>query len=755
MEQNSSIQEEPNRENRAPVFQTVGASLPRVDALEKVSGKARYPGDFQFPDQLTMKVLFAHRAHAIVRAIHVEEALAVPGVVMILTAKDVPNNEYGLGKMDQPVLCGPGSAKPYGDRVRFEGDQVALVIAENERAAVQALKAIRVEYEDLPVVTDVMEAMREDAVRVHPELESNIFQHNIVRFGDVEAAFSRCAVICEREYHTPVQEHAFMQPEAGAAYLDKDGVITVIVGGQWTHEDQEQIAHALNLPLEKVRVIYPAIGGAFGGREDMSVQIILALAVQKLHEAGIDRPVRIVWSREESIIGHHKRHYYYLKAKWGADSDGKILAAQCEMYADGGAYVYTSPKVLGNSTVLASGPYDIPNVSTDAYAVYTNNIPAGAFRGFGGPQAAFMAEMQVDALAEALNMDPVELRMRNLYKEGSLQPTGQAIPKGVTIREVTRACALAAGWQEGPDGWQRPAVVNNPETTARTGLGFACGYKNVGFSFGYQENCSAKVVLFGDGKVERARLYHAGAEVGQGAHTVFAQFTAEALGMPIEKIELCLSDTATSGNSGSVSASRMTFMAGNSILGAVRAARERWEAGDRPAVGEFTYLAPKTSALDKKDGHCYPNFTYGYVAEAVLAEVDTVTGEVRLRKVICADDVGKAINPSMVEGQIEGAVVQAAGYTLMENFIAQNGITRTKELSTYMIPTAVDIPDEVQSVILEIPDPIGPYGARGMGEMPYLPFAPAVISAVYQATGVLFNRFPLTAEAVLRGLGKF
>jgi len=735
-------------------MEIVGSSVPRVDALAKVTGKARYPGDFLFADQLTMKVLFAHRAHAIVRTIHIEEALAVPGVVMILTARDVPNNEYGLGVRDQPVLCGPGSSNAYADRVRFEGDQVALVIAETEQAAIEGLKAIRVEYEDLPVVTDIQEAIREDATLVHPEYGSNIFHHNIVRLGDVEEAFSRCAVICEREYHTPVQEHAFLQPESGVAYVDKEGVITVIVGGQWAHEDQEQIAHALNVPLERVRVIYPAIGGAFGGREDMSVQIILALAAQKLHEAGINRPVRIVWSREESIIGHHKRHHYYLKAKWGADSEGKILAAQCMMYSDGGAYVYTSPKVLGNSTLLATGPYQIPNVSTDAYSVYTNNIPAGAFRGFGGPQAIFMAEMQANALAEALKMDPVEFRMRNLFKEGSIQSMGEAIPKGVSIREVVQACARQAGWQETPQGWKKPEIAQGINPHIRTGLGFACGYKNVGFSFGYQENCAAKIVLHGKTEVEKATLFHAGAEVGQGSHTVFAQFTAEALGLPIEKIELCLSDTGTSGNSGSVSASRMTFMAGNAILGAVRKARERWEAGDRPAVGDYTYLAPKTSGLDKQNGHCYPNFAYGYVAEAVLADVNTLTGEIRLRKVICADDVGKAINPALVEGQIDGAVVQAAGYSLMENFITEKGITRTKELSTYMIPTSVDIPDEVQSVIVEIPDPLGPYGARGMGEMPYLPFAPAVLDAVYQATGLLFNRFPLTAEVVLRGLGK-
>lgn len=735
-------------------METVGNSIKRVDALAKVTGKAKYPGDFHFADELTMKVLFAKRPHAIIHSINIEKALEIPGVVTVLTAKDVPNNEYGLIVFDQPVLCGPGSDKPYADRVRFEGDQVAVVIAEDERTATQALKAIEVEYEDLPITSTLDEALREDAFIIHPELDSNVFHHNVVRFGNVEEAFKKCAVIVEREYRTPVQEHAYLQPEAGAAFIDNEGRITVIVGGQWTHEDQEQIAHALNMPLDRIRVIYPYIGGAFGGREDMSVQIILALAVQKLHEMGIDRPVRIVWSREESIIGHHKRHAYYLKARWGADTDGKILAAQNWVYADGGAYAYTSTKVLGNATLLCTGPYEIPNVSTDAYAVYTNNIPAGAFRGFGGPQATFMAEMQVNALAEALQMDPIEFRMRNLFKEGSLQSMGQPIPKGVSIREVVRRCALKAGWQETPPGWQRPELAASEDVHIQQGLGFACGYKNIGFSFGAPENCGATIVLYGDQEIERAQLYHAGAEVGQGSHTVFAQFTAEALGLPIEKLELHLSDTATARDSGSVSASRMTFMSGNSILGAAKQALERWQAGDRPAIGDYVYRPPATSPMDKTDGHCYPNFAYGYVAEAVLAEVNTQTGEIRLKNVICADDVGKAINPRLVEGQIEGGVVQAAGYTLMENFITQEGKTLTKELSTYLIPTSADIPEHVESLILEYPDPIGPYGARGMGEMPYLPFAPAVVDAVYQAIGVRFDHFPLTAETVLRGLGK-
>lgn len=732
----------------------IGTSATRLDVVAKVTGKSKYPGDFQFSDQLVMKVLFAHRAHARVLEVNTSQAEALDGVVMVLTAKDVPVNEYGLGVNDQPVLCGPDSGIQGADVVRFEGDQVALVIAESEETAAKALKLIEVRYEDLPVVKTIGEALREDAPILHSRLDSNIFHHNIVRRGSTEEAFKECAVIVEGEYQTPVQEHAYLQPESGVGFIDEKGRVTVITAGQWAHEDQEQVAHALGLPLDKIRIIYPAIGGAFGGREDMSVQIILGLAAFKLQERGIDRSVRVVWSREESMIGHCKRHAYTMKAKWGASPEGKILAAECQIWANGGAYVYTSPKVLGNATLLATGPYEVPNVSTDAYAVYTNDIPGGAFRGFGGPQAAFMAELQVDKLAEALGMDPVEFRMRNLFKEGSTLSMGSPLPAGVTIREVVQKCAEEAGWTHGPDGWKKPEIAQPEDPNIKRGLGIACGYKNIGFSYGAPENCGATIILEGDQEIEIAKLYHAGAEVGQGSHTAFAQFASEALNLPLEKLEVHYSDTSNTLNSGSVSASRMTHMAGNSIIGAAKLALERWREGDRPAVGSFVYRPPATGPMDKVDGHCNPNFTYGYVAQAVFADVNTQTGEIHLREVISVDDVGKAINPIQVEGQIEGCVVQAAGYALLENWKKKNTRALTKELSTYLIPTVLDIPDRTRSIILEYPDPIGPYGARGMGEMPYLPFAPAVVDAVHHATGVRFHSFPLTAERVLRGLGK-
>lgn len=732
----------------------IGSTTRRVDAISKVLGTAEYPGDINRPNQAYMKVLFAERAHARVLSVDTTEAEAMPGVLAILTAKDVPVNEYGLIKPDQPVLCGPGSSKAYSDIVRYVGDQIALVIAESEVIAARALKAIQVDYEDLPIVTDVRAAMKPDAMRIHPDQESNIVSHLRIRRGDVDAAFKSADIIVESTFHTPVQEHAYLQPEAGVAYIDSEGRITVEVAGQWTHEDQEQIAHALGLPLDRIRVIYPAIGGAFGGREDMSVQILLGLAVFRLSQLGIDRPVKIVWSREESIIGHHKRHPYEIVSRWGANRDGKVVAAEVEIVADSGAYLYTSNKVLGNATLMCTGPYEIDNVKVDSYAVYTNSIPNGAFRGFGGPQAAFAAETQMNKLAEVLGIDPVEIRMRNIVHDGSLLSVGTPLPAGVTIDQVLAECAREAGWSHDESGWRKPnydtLVPDKPHL--RRGLGIACSYKNVGFSFGAPELCVATIEIHGTDVIEHVVLHHAGAEVGQGAHTVFAQMTAEAVGVPLSCVELDLSDTLSSGNSGSVSASRMTFMAGNSIRGAAEAALKKWQDEERPAVATFEYRPPRTTPLDPETGHSNPNFSYGYVAEAVEVEVDIETGETRLVRVICVDDVGKAINRDQVEGQVHGAVVQAAGYALMENFIQVDGKVLTRGLSTYLIPTVLDIPEEVQTIILENPDPIGPWGARGMGEMPYMPLTPAVVDGVHHATGVWIDEFPLIPERVLRHL---
>lgn len=733
----------------------IGQSVQRIDSVGKVTGQTLFPGDINLPDQAYMKILFAGRPHAIVRGVDTGAAESLAGVLAVLTAKDVPVNEYGLGVNDQPVLCGPGSSLPHKDRVRFVGDQVAVIVAESEAIAEQARKLIRVDYEDLPVVAHSHEAVKEGAVLVHPDRNSNVIGRYRIRKGNVERAFASADVIVEGVYDTPVQEHAFLQPEAGLSYIDDEGRVTVVVAGQWAHEDQEQIAHALGLPLDQVRVIYPAIGGAFGGREDMSVQIVLALAAWTLHNRGVDRPVKIIWSREESIIGHHKRHPYTIRAKWGATKDGKLVAAEMDLLADGGAYVYTTMKVLGNATLMCTGPYEIPNVKVDSVAVYTNNIPNGAFRGFGGPQAAFAAEMQMNKIATVLGVDPMEIRARNFLAEGSLLSVGTPLPKGVTIGEVTRKCAEAAGWSKDGGEWKSPKI--NAESQfekpyIKRGIGIACAFKNVGFSFGAPEQSWATVELIGEAEIEEAVVYHAGADCGQGAHTVFAQVAAETLGLPLAKIRLVVSDTALTPNSGSASASRMTFMAGNAIRGAAEQALHKWRSEERPATATYQYRPPKTTPMDPETGKSEPNFAYGYVAQAVELHVDIETGELVIDRVVCADDVGRAVNPQQVQGQIEGAVVQAAGYAVLENFIQQDGIPKTTTLSTYLIPTILDIPKSVESLILEYADPIGPYGARGMGEMPFLPLTPAIAHALYNATGVWFNEFPLTPERVLEGI---
>ncbi len=734
-------------------MQYIGKPLSRIDAENKVKGNALYPGDYNLKNQAYLKVLFSKHPHAIVTSIETSTALSFPGVIAVLTAKDVPTNEYGMIIYDQPVLCGPGSTIQYANRSRCVGDQIAIVIAETEKIAEKARDLIHVDYEPLSSFFDPEDGMKEGAPLIHPETDTNVFCHYKIRKGDVQKAFNRADIIVEGTYRTPVQEHVYLQPEAGVSYVDEEGRVTVITAGQSTHGDQDQIAHTLNLPVDKVRVIYPAIGGAFGGREDVSVQIILALASWHLSEKGINRPVKIMWSREESIIGHHKRHPFTVKTKWGAKKDGKIIAAEVSLIADGGAYIYSSTKVIQNATLTCTGPYEIPNVKVDSYGVYTNNIPNGAFRGFGGPQGAFIAETQINKLAEALSMDPVKIRKINLIKEGRLLPVGSPLPKGVSIGKVVDECAKVSNWYNSRN--EKRGIHNyTTNLNIKKGKGFACAFKNVGYSFGHPDHCSVKIELHGESEIEQAILYHAGAEVGQGVHTVISQMAAEALGLPIEKIQLVTSDTASCEYAGSVSASRMTFMAGNAINGAASLAMEKWRNEERPVIVTYEYRAPKTTPLDPQTGASNPNFAYGYVAQVVEVEVDVETGTIHIPVVYCADDVGCAINPTLAEGQVEGAIVQAAGYGIMENYIQRNGEVITKNYSTYLIPTAIDVPEEIQSVLLEYPDPIGPFGARGLGEMPFLPFVPALIAAVHNATGVWFNEFPLTPERVLFGLNK-
>lgn len=726
----------------------VGQSVKRIDARGKVTGETPYPGDIDMPGQLWLKIRFSDRAHARVVAVDTRAAEALPGVHRIFTAKDVPVNEYGLVTKDQPVLCGPGSTISDADIVRCYADAVAVVAADTEAIAAAAAKLIDITYEDLPAVFDMEAAMQPGAPQLHEDRPENVLCHYRTRLGDMEAGWAQAEVVVEGEYQTGWQEHAFLQPEAGVGYIDDQGRVTVVVAGQWVHEDQEQIYHALGLSEEQVRVIYPAIGGAFGGREDMSVQIILGLAAYHLR-----RPVKIIWSREESILFHHKRHPVRVYTRWGATKAGKIVAIEATVIGDAGAYNYTTSKVMANANLMVTGPYVVPNVQIDTYGVVTNNIPCGAFRGFGAPQGLFAAESQMTKLAVALGMDPLEIRLANSIREGSIISVGTPLPAGVSMPAVFEACGRESFWTQVADGrWQRRAAEQPADPALRRGIGIAGGFKNVGYSFGFPEQSWATVELYGDAEVTEAVVRVAGADVGQGAHTVFRQMAAEAVGIPFEKVRMVTHDTAETHSSGSASASRLTFMTGNAVIGAAREALARWRDEERPAKATYQYRPPRTTMYDPLTGKSEPNYAYGYAAQAVEVDVDIETGHVHVRRVISANDVGRAINPEQVEGQIEGAVVQAQGYAIMENLISFDGQIRNPHLSTYLIPTVMDVPQEVKSVILEYPDPIGPWGARGMGEMPFLPLAPAINAAVHDATGVWMDFIPLTPDRVVAAL---
>lgn len=736
---------------------TVGAVPSRVDAVDKVTGSATYPADCVPKNAMHAVVVFTNQPHARLVELDLTETLAAPGVVTVVTAADVPVNEYGLTLFDQPVFIGlddTGRSSVPCDVSRWEADHLVVVVAESLIEARQASALIRTEWEELPMASDVA-AARTDEILVHPGSTSNTYHELKIRKGDIDKGMAAADIIIEGNYELPHQEHAYLQVEAATAWIDDDGLVTVETGGQWVHEDREQIAHALDIDPEEVRVRYASIGGAFGGKEDMSLQIVMAVAVRKLAKLGNTRSVHCGWSREESIVGHHKRHRATVHARLGATTQGIITAVEADVWLDAGAYNYTSNKVLGNLHLSVAGAYEVPNARIDSKAVYTHSVPGGAFRGFGGPQGAFVAESQMNKLAEALGIDPLEVRRQNALTDVSAGITQAGLPEGVGVVRVIDVCAERAPTSEElPSGKPFRPIASLPAEMGqlRQGRGYAVGMKNVGFSFGFPESCEADVVFHGDSDDERpiqVELLHSAAEVGQGVHTVLIQMVADAANVDRKQIEATFSDTATGGDSGSASASRLTFMAGNSILGAVEEAEKAWADGDRPAVGNFRYKPPPTEALDPQTGVGQPNFCYGYMAQAVDLTVDIGTGHVRVDRVLSVHDVGKVIHPRMLIGQIEGAIVQAHGYVLSEQLVVEDGRIRNPRLSQYLIPGIGDVPVKIDCVILEAPDPQGPWGARGVAEMPFITYAPAVTAAIHDATGVWIDTFPLTPSVLL------
>lgn len=715
----------------------IGRSFAGKDAFKKITGEAKFAGDFHLPGMLHMKVKFADYPHALIEAIDTSQARNHPGVVTVLTARDVPVNRYGLMVPDQPVFC--------DQFVRFEGDHVAAVVAETSQQASRGVELIEVKYQELPILASPDQALTRDAMDLHPNYPGNIAHRIRIRRGDTESSLAKAALVFENEYLSPVQEHAYLELESGVAYLDENKRIVIRTAGQNPHDDQRQIAQALDLPLEQVRVIYGPVGGAFGGREDISVQIILALAAMKL-----GRPVGISWNRGESIRGHCKRHSTSIKHRWGADGDGNIIAAEVEILLDAGAYMFTSGSVLESLHSTCIGPYDIPNVRLDGTAVFTNNIPGGAFRGYGAPQTAFAAELHISQIAEQLGIDPVTIRLQNCLKDGDLLPTQSPLTSNSSLVELIEVCARQAGYEKSGSSWLLPAIEKLPGRL--TGSGFAIGMKATGYGFGFPEGSTAKIELHGGAKIEQAKLYTGAVDVGQGAHTVLVQIAAHELGIQPRLVELIPSDTLLSQDAGAAAASRLTYFAGNAVKLAAEKALADWQDESRPAIGEARWESPATTAPDPETGACLDNVSYSFAAQAVLLNVNMETGKVAVDRVIAAQDVGKAINPIKIEGQIEGAVVQALGWTLIEKFITEDGHALTDNLSTYLIPTAVDIPAHVETILIERPDPLGPHGVRGVGEIPFIPLAPAVIAAIKHATGIWFNQIPLTPEDVHRGI---
>ncbi len=727
----------------------LGQSVPKKDAATKVRGSRRFPQDFNMEGQLHAKVVWSEHPHARVVKVDTSQAEAAPGVVKVITAGDVPLNEYGIIIPDQPVLVAEG------DKVRWVGDRIAIVVARSEEAAREARRLVQVEYEALPAVGDPREGMKPEAPLVHEERgDSNVFRHIKIRKGDWEKGFAEAAVVVESYFVTPYVEHVYMQPDAGIGYIDDEDRVTIISAAQWPDHDQRQIAPMLDLPQEQIRQIVPAIGGAFGGREDMHIQHLLALCAYCVRQ-----PVKMVFDRSEVMTRTGKRHPWYVRYRTGARKDGMLTAVEIEIVADSGAYASTTVPVLEAGTSFAAGPYVVPNARVDSYAVYTNNAVTMAMRGFGATQAALIYEMQMSKLADALGMDPVELRMKNLFEDGSIALTGHQMPQGVGISETLKQVALAAGWKEEDGHWVKPDVGAPSAPHKRRGMAATCGLKNVGYSFGSDDKATVGVQLALDesGEIVRVTVLSGACDVGMGAQTFLAQMAAEALGVRYDQVRVAMVDTLKVPDSGSCSASRLVWISGNALVRACQEALRKRdqiltaETGETFVEAEFEFhgrSVVETYPYDPETGKTVPHFAYGYAAQVALVEVDTETGETEILKFWAAQDAGKAVNPAMVKGQAAGGVHMGVGYALTEEYVQQDGVPKTRHLADYYVPTVMDMPRDFESITVEVPDPTGPYGAKGIGEMTTLPTAPVILSAIHDAVGVWIDQFPATAERV-------
>jgi xanthine dehydrogenase D subunit len=712
----------------------IGDSPKRPDGRQKVTGEFAYSSDLWLDGMLWGSTLRSPHPSARIRAIDITEALKLPGVHAVLTHQDVPGlKTYGLEHKDQPVLA--------IDRIRYQGEPVALVAADHPETARRAAARISVDYEPLEAVTDARKALDPGTPKLHPA--GNLVRHVPIRVGDPDA---RADVVVTGEYQVGMQDQAFLGPESGLAVPAEDGGVDLFVATQWLHVDRDQVAASLGLPPERVRITLSGVGGAFGAREDLSMQIHACLLA--LHTG---KPVKIVYGREESFFGHVHRHPASLRYEHGATTAGKLVYVKADIVLDGGAYASSSPAVAANAATLGVGPYEVPNVVMDSFAVYTNNPPCGAMRGFGAVQACFAYESQMDKLARALRMDPVELRQKNALSEGSRVITGQVVDSAAPVAELLRLVkAKPLPAPADADLRSQPGGVSNTthgEGVVR-GVGYAVGIKNICFSEGFDDYSTARVRLELAGGEPVAQVHTAAAEVGQGMVTVLAQIVRTELG--VQQVVILPSDTSI-GSAGSSSASRQTYITGGAVRAACAAVRAKL--GDtelkEPVEATVTWRHRPTHTLDPETGQGDAHVQFAFAAHRAVVDVDTELGLVKVVEIATAQDVGKAMNPQAVEGQIHGGIAQGLGLAVMEEIQVSDGLVRNPSFTDYLIPTILDMPP-VKLDVLELADPHAPYGLRGVGEPPTISSTAAVVAAIRDATGLELNRVPVRPEHVTR-----
>jgi CO/xanthine dehydrogenase Mo-binding subunit len=756
-------------EKAKPELRWIGRSITYRDDIAKTRGDLKFFSDLEFPSMLWGKVLRSKYPHALIKRMDTSEAEGMAGVVAVLTHKDVPFNHCGVVKGDMPVLC--------GDKVRFTGDPVALVAADTRATAENAIRKIKVDYELLPIVSDPFEAMKPESPKVHEA--GNILHHIHVTYGDVESAFRKAKIVVENTYQTGRQMHMFLETEAGIANIQEDGSIFVRVGGQAPHRDRLQISRALGIPLERIRVLSTPTGGAFGGKEDPTVQIHLALLALKTK-----RPVKMVWSREESGIAGSKRHPMVIAMKTAAMQDGTITANQTNVVADTGAYASLGAVVLAGALECATGPYHISNADSEGFCVYTNNGLAGAFRGFGAPQMQFALESQVDQLAERLSMDRITIRKRNALRKGEVGPFGLPMKCSSGLHESLEKLE-SSGLYRNRDEYK----ASPPERPwIRRGVGVASALK--GFThLSHLDHCAASVEFTNSGKFV---VGVSCPDLGQRNRTAYAQIAAEALHCDIDDIALDSADTADSPDGGGSSSSRAIYLGGNAILAtaekmldlllekasnilkepkeylfieneSIRSKKNREAAITYSTLAEqmhrdmnstrtiAEYVMPRHDR-PRNGAAETPHTLFSFASALALVEVDMLTGQTKVLRFLISPDAGTILNRNNFEGQIEGALVQGVGYALMEDTVIEKGEVRNTNFTTYVIPCASDAP-EIEVDPVEIVEETGPFGAKGAGELGIVLAAPAICNAIYDAAGARIFQIPATPERVFKAIG--